>query len=494
MRKLRNSEGEDVINGTEYIKRLRRQYEQLHAAPAWASVPLNRRSHYKRRQSSMGSESGDSDEGVDSDMSLDDDLLEQSPTKALADLLHSAGSLMQTACSSQLPSRRRKLRPEVVDIQRTKDVVVKGPSSVDSLQFHPYYPLLLSSGPSSTISIHHISPHLPNPNPLLTSLHVKNTPLHSTAFLPPSTQDPASATTPLDSTTIYLSSRRRYFHTWSLSTGTITKISRPFTSSPHLRTTQRTTESFHLSPCGRYIGFIGSARKGGGYVNVLSTITTQWLCTCRVDSRGGVADFAWWKDGNGFVVAGKNGECSEYDVQERRVLGRWIDEGAVGTTVIALGGSSNSSSSGGGGREEGSRLGGDRWVAVGSSSGIVNIYDRREWSTNNTRQQQPQPSSSSAAAHTSIPGTPTPLRTLTQLTTPTSHLRFSPDGQMLVMASRWKKDALRLIHLPSCTVYRNWPTDKTPLGRVASVALSPDGGLLAVGNEQGAVRLWEIKE
>ena len=415
-------------------------------------------------------------------MSLDDDLLEHSPTQALADLLHSAGSLVQTASSSQPASERRKLRPEVLDIQRTNDITAKGPSSVDSLQFHPHYPVILSSGPSSTISIHHVSPHPPNPNPLLTSLHIKNNPLHSTAFLPSLIANSNHDASVSDSTTVYLSSRRRYFHTWSLTTGTITKIARPFTSTPHLRNTQRTTESFHLSPCGRYIGFIGSARKGGGYVNVLSTTTTQWLCTCRIDSRGGVADFAWWRDGNGLVVAGKNGECSEYDVRERRVVGRWTDEGAVGTTVVALGGSSRSS-------KGGADLGGDRWVAVGSSSGIVNVYDRREWASSIHKQQPPpgQP------AYT-VPKTPSPLRTLTQLTTPTSHLHFSRDGQMLVMASRWKKDALRLIHLPSCTVYRNWPTDKTPLGRVSSVALSPDGAMLAVGNEQGAIRLWEIRE
>jgi U3 small nucleolar RNA-associated protein 18 len=413
-------------------------------------------------------------------MSLDDDVSAQLPTKALADLLRSAGSLTRrTSNSQQAVSKRRKLRPEVLDIQRTKDITAKGPSSVDSLQFHPYHPIILSSGPSSTISIHHISPHPPNPNPLLTSLHVKKTPLHSTAFLAPPNPDTISDASPAlpGSTTIYLSSRRRYFHTWSLTTGAITKISRPFTSTPHLRSTQRTTESFHLSPCGRYVGFVGSARKGGGHVNVLSTSTTQWLCTCRIDSLGGAADFAWWCDGNGFVVAGKNGECSEYHVQERRVVARWRDDGAVGTTVIALGGSLTGGS--GASVPPVALLGGDRWAAVGSSSGIVNVYDRREWSSNK---------------NPSVPPNPKPLRTLTHLTTPTSHLHFSPDGQMLVLASRWKRDALRLIHLPSCTVYRNWPTDKTPLGRVSSVALSPDGRMLAVGNEQGAIRLWEIRE
>lgn len=408
-------------------------------------------------------------------MSIDDDITAHPPTQALADLLRTVGPLTRTTLSLERPKKRRKLRPEVLDIERTKDIIAKGPSSVDSLQFHPYYPLIVSSGPSSTISVHHISPHPPNPNPLLTSLHVKNTPLHSTAFLPSLNKSPTSNHNLPDSTTIYLSSRRRYFHTWSLTTGTVTKISRPFTTTPHLRITQRTAESFYLSPCGRYIGFIGSARKGGGYVNVFSTTTLQWVCTCRIDSRGGVADFSWWRDGNGFVVAGKNGECSEYDIQERKVLGRWVDEGAVGTTVIALGGEIpvvNKS----GTKEAGKFLGGDRYVAVGSSSGIVNIYDRGQWS------------------NTSIPTNPTPLRALTHLTTPTSHLVLSSDGQMLVMASRWKKDALCLVHLPSCTVYRNWPTDRTPLGRVSSVALSPDGALLAVGNEQGAIRLWEIRE
>lgn len=223
-------------------------------------------------------------------------------------------------------------------------------------------------------------------------------------------------------------------------------------------------ENFKLSPCGRYMGLVGSARKDGGSINILSTETMQWVCSCRVDSGGGVADFAWWRDGDGFTVVGKNGEVSEYDCDQARVVMRWLDEGAVGTTVIALGGNGAG------------KLGGDRWVAVGSSSGVVNIYDRREFKESATSTR------------------PKAAKSFDQLTTPTSHLVFSADGQMLVLASRWKRDALRLVHLPSCTVYRNWPTDKTPLGRIASVAVSPDGMYLAVGNEQGKIRLWEIRE
>lgn len=51
-----------------------------------------------------------------------------------------------------------------------------------------------------------------------------------------------------------------------------------------------------------------------------------------------------------------------------------------------------------------------------------------------------------------------------------------------------------VVHLPSCTVYKNWPTSKTPLGKVTTVAWAgKDTGMVAVGNEAGSVRLFEIK-
>ena len=227
---------------------------------------------------------------------------------------------------------------------------------------------------------------------------------------------------------------------------------------------QRSMERFKLSPCGRWVGFVGSGRKGGGTMSILDANTCQWIAEVRVEGKGGVADFDWWGDGEGLVIAGKGGEIVEWDGRDRRIVARWVDEGAVGTTVIALGGGGFGSKA----------LGNDKWVAVGSASGIVNIYDRRQWSTE------------------SVPARPKPVRAFDQLTTPTSHLEFSPDGQLLCMTSRWKRDALRLIHLPSCTVYRNWPTTSTPLGRITAVAWSPTSELIAVANEQGKIRLWEV--
>lgn len=163
------------------------------------------------------------------------------------------------------------------------------------------------------------------------------------------------------------------------------------------------------------MGLIGSGRKGSGIINVLNTTTCQWIAEVRVEGKGGVAGFEWWGDGEGMVVLGTGGEAVEWDMREKRVTGRWIDEGAVGTTIVALGGKG----------EGDATLGGDRWVAVGSSSGIVNVYERRGWATH-------------------LPERPKPTRVFDQLTTSATHLTFSPDGQLLAVASRWKRDALRL--------------------------------------------------
>ncbi|RVX71242.1 hypothetical protein B0A52_04816 [Exophiala mesophila] len=490
LRKLRDTEADDLVSGREYIARLRRQYEILHPAPEWVK--------YARKRRRISHDAQEREDDSDTSMSEDDnDSL--GSAKPLAELLRTTGPLTRIDTSSKDATSRRVLRPEVIDIQRTKDIASTGPSSIDTLQFHPYYPLLLAAGPSSTVTIYHVSPHPPNPNPILTSLHLKGAPVHTAEFCRPAASP--SETDPLhDQTRIFFSSRRRYFHTWSLTTGSIQKITRAMYGTA--RHSQRTMEQFKLSPDGLYMGLISSAKKGGGAINVLDSSTMQWICSCRIDSRGGIADFAWWGDSKGFAVVGKNGEVTEYDVETRSVARKWIDEGAVGTTVIALGGDMGSLSRS---RDDDKTFtgGGSRWVAVGSSSGIVNLYDRRAWIeeetlSSNTKHNRVSilPSKSSSAP--SLPTAsgqyrPKPLRSLDQLTTPISHLEFSADGQMLVMSSRWKKNALRLVHLPSATVYRNWPTDKTPLGRISSLALSVDGGYLAVGNEQGKIHLWEIR-
>lgn len=463
LRKLRNFEGEDWVNGAEYIKRLRRQYERLHPQPGWVTSANNAQAKRRKRRPSLGDDST-TDEEIASDEEAYEDI---PPAQPLAALLRDAGSLTTTDVG-QKESKRRKLRSDVIEIQRTKDIPGSEASSVDSLFFHPYYPLLLSSGPAATVYLHHVSPHPPNPNPLLISLHLKKTPLSSSCFyqLQPTASDHAVESMDTDRTRVLLTSRRRYFHTWTLSNGTIFKTSNTRTLVPNSIFSQQTMEDLTPSPCGRYFALVSSSRKGGSFISILSSTSHQYQTSVRIDSIGGIASLAFWPTGDGICVAGKNGNITEFSIAEQCVLAQWTDEGSVGTTVISLGGRSGSH-----------QLGGSRWIAIGSSSGIVNIYDRLPWT----------------AEKLSSNSRPKPTKVFDQLTTPISHITFSQDGQMLVIGSRWKRDALRLIHLPSCTVYKNWPTSSTPLGRISSVAISPGGEYLAVGTEKGKIRLWEIR-
>ncbi|GAP83334.1 putative u3 small nucleolar RNA-associated protein [Rosellinia necatrix] len=441
LRKLRTSEADDVINGTEYAFRLRQQYLRLNPTPEWARQaegPPKKR----RRRSSAGSESsGASDEGE----GVDDFNADALP---LDRLLRDAGAMNGTTSV-----RGKKLRPEVIDIQRSRDIP-DAHKDVTSLAFHPEYPVLLSSSTSSLLFLHHIAPTAyPTPNPLLTSTKVLQVPVRRAQFTP-------------DGKKIFMAGRRRYIHSWDIETGAVQKTNKIHGH----QVEQKTWERFRLSPCGRYLGLIATTRKGGGVINILNVHTMQWIAAARLDSRGGIIDFCWWRTGNGLTILGKGGQVGEYSMASKRFLAVWNDEGSNGGSAIALGGSNGPK-----------LLGDDRWVAVGSNSGVVNIYDRHTLimpSKEDELKLNPRPE---------------PTRALMQLITPVTLLVFSPDGQLLAISSKFKRNALKLVHLPSCTVYRNWPTEQTPLGRIEAIAFGTKSDMLAVGNDAGKIRIWEIR-
>ena len=65
-------------------------------------------------------------------------------------------------------------------------------------------------------------------------------------------------------------------------------------------------------------------------------------------------------------------------------------------------------------------------------------------------------------------------------------------GELLAIASSQKKDQLNLVHFPSCTVFSNWPTERTPIKKVTSLDFSPGGRYLALGNNRGRVLLYRL--
>lgn len=124
LRKLRIAESEDLINGREYTKRLRRQFERLYPVPDWANPSAAAKTSSKKRRRASNASDISSEDVFADDMSIDSDDLSVRP---LSKLLQNAGGLIKTS-SASLPSRK-KLRPEVIDIQRDKDVGLTQPVS-----------------------------------------------------------------------------------------------------------------------------------------------------------------------------------------------------------------------------------------------------------------------------------------------------------------------------------------------------------------------------
>lgn len=151
LRKLRETAEDDMVNGKEYARRLRKQYERLYPAPEWAAHATGKTK--KRRRTMDDDEESDDESG--SDMDVDDDL----STQPLARLLKDADILSRNTARG--PAKRRKLQAGTIDIQRLKDVAKAGPvssswvlvatsklimfSSLRSPRFHSTPPTLCSS-------------------------------------------------------------------------------------------------------------------------------------------------------------------------------------------------------------------------------------------------------------------------------------------------------------------------------------------------------------
>ena len=122
LRKLRFTESEDLVNGSEYTRRLRQQFERLYPVPEWANPSARRKSTQKARRRSSDSSGSIGEDGSASDTSLESDDLSTQP---LTKLMRNTTSLLRTTLPTSTGAK--KLRPEILDIQRTNDVGITQP-------------------------------------------------------------------------------------------------------------------------------------------------------------------------------------------------------------------------------------------------------------------------------------------------------------------------------------------------------------------------------
>ncbi|KAK8357862.1 hypothetical protein V6Z12_A05G445100 [Gossypium hirsutum] len=208
---------------------------------------------------------------------------------------------------------------------------------------------------------------------------------------------------------------------------------------------EKSLEVFEISPDSSTIAFLGNE----GYILLVSSKTKELIGTLKMN--GTVRSLAFADNGNQLLSSGGDGEVYHWDLRTRTCIHKAVDEGCINGTSLCT--SPNA-----------------RMFAAGSDSGIVNVYNRDEFLGGKRKQ----------------------IKTVENLTTKVDFMKFNSDAQMLAICSTMKKNSLKLIHVPSFTVYSNWPPLNKNLQYPRCLDFSPGGGFMAVGNAAGKVLLYKL--
>jgi U3 small nucleolar RNA-associated protein 18 len=86
-----------------------------------------------------------------------------------------------------------------------------------------------------------------------------------------------------------------------------------------------------------------------------------------------------------------------------------------------------------------------------------------------------------------------PFKTLMNLTTAVTDLKFNHSSELLTFCSKWKKNAFKMAHIPSYTVYQNFPgVAPGVLKYPFCLEFSHKSKYLTMGNDEGKAHMFEL--
>lgn len=463
LRKLRQSKGQTELTGADYEAALRRQHCVLHPRTTWA---MSAKQQWQSKKAGAAA----------ADASAIDEFEEPDEETAEKLLMSGSGLLLGGGAAG---GRGGLLAPGALELSRLRDANGASPSDavVQALQFHPNGQLMLTAGFDKRLKLFQVDGLR---NPLVQSLFLQDCPIHTAAFAAGGSK-------------VVAAGRRPFYYIADLHTAQLERVVTPpsihhqgqrqGSSAPQQkhknggkkggssgaaggRTGMKSCEAFAASsdPARPLLAFLGD----GGHIGLVSLGSRRPVGSLKMNGSARAAVFS--SDGNTLVTAGGDGVLYTWDLRSQRCLQQQRDEGAIDCTSLAL--SADSS-----------------YLATGGSSGVVNVYRRPAGLLSPVNFDDADVADAGFGVQ---PAAPAPLKALMNLTTSIDSLSFSHDSQMLLMGSRMKKDALRVVHLPSLTVFANWPTGRSPLQYVHCAAFSPHSGFLGVGNAKGRALLYRL--
>lgn len=206
-------------------------------------------------------------------------------------------------------------------------------------------------------------------------------------------------------------------------------------------------ENFSLSKDGKLIAL----NNNQGDIIVISSKNMEFLYRFKSNEPCHATYFT--EDTRFLFSVGNQGKIYQWDLNKRQIFDCFSDNATSSINCLDFGIR-------------------DSLLAVGGANGVVNLYDR-DWKTGKINRF--------------------PLKEIQNLTTEITNLNINKKGELMVVASKWKKNAIRIVHLGNKTVFSNWPNVKTKLQFVTAMGMSMNCKYLGLGNDEGNVFLYNFR-
>lgn len=194
-----------------------------------------------------------------------------------------------------------------------------------------------------------------------------------------------------------ITGRRKFYYLYDLEAGDIKQVS----GVRHQKDQKYSIDKFAISPSGDIVAFVSKS----GVIDLVSTRTWRWIG--ELLTGAGTIDMKWRTDGY-LEVLNSYSEILCWDLRSigtHQCVSKWADYGGFSPSTFDISSDGN-------------------MRAIGSQSGIVNVYD----------------SSCLESAN------PKPVKSLGNLATTICSIKFHPSNQLLVTASATKVNQIRMVN------------------------------------------------